>query len=312
MFDYVNLPSGPVKHLAYGILGPRLMVFPDILRQIPIDISLFNTWFNATNNFPHELTNFLDKQQTNRLGYYHEALWKFYFISNPQFNLIEHNLQVQKEGKTLGAFDFLIFDRGQQNFYHLEVATKYYLQHKFEDKYYWLGPDLKDRFDLKATRILNHQIQLGETPEGQNALKQLGINKYRKVVSISGMLFCRDESFPLTDNLAPEHMRSRHVTIDEFSFSEDEEMWVIVDKKDWLAPISINNHELSSMDKTQLCKNIRDIFSQDPTPLMVASLRINKKRVFVHQEHQRLFVTPNDWALKADQVLRETLSYDCS
>jgi len=307
MLDYIDLPSGPIKHLAYSILGPRLMVFPKVLRQLPIDISLFNTWLSAIANFPQELTIFLERHPSSRLGHYHESLWQFYIQSNPQFDLLAHNLQVFEGKQTTGEFDFILKDRSRKIVYHLEVATKYYLEHVYQGKSYWLGANLRDRFDLKAKRFIDHQIALGDTEPGKMVLDDLGIQKYHKVISAGGMLFNRSEDSAENNFLAPEHLRSRHQTLEEFCYTSDDELWIIIDKPDWLAPLLLNTKDCMPLSKSSLCKQLTESFARDPVPIMVASLRPVKRQHYMLREHQRLFITPNDWAKRADETLAKAL-----
>jgi hypothetical protein len=304
MFDYIDLHTGPLKHLAYSLLGPRLMVFPNVMRQLPIDLSLFNTWLDTKVSISKDLYAFLEERNTARLGHYHEALWEFFIQSNPQYNLIAKNVQVFKNNQTLGEFDFLLQDRAHKNVFHLEVATKYYLEHVLDGQTYWIGPNLRDRFDLKAEHLIRHQIQLGKTPAGRKTLKELGITNYRKVISIGGMLFSHSTHPHHISHTAPEHRRAKHMTLAEYQNTKDNEQWLILPKHDWLAPLLLKEGERETSSKDAICERLDAQFQDNPTPIMVACMQPKKRHPQLLKEHHRLFITPNNWADSADEVIK--------
>jgi len=303
MFDYVELPSGPCKHLVYAVLGPRLMAFDGMKRQLPIDMNMFDSWFRTLVEAPAELVKRLNHQRSHRLGFYHESLWHFFLDNFPQFEVITHNLPVRNEERTLGEFDFIVRDRHDGQVFHLEVATKYYLEHTFSGDTFWIGPSLQDRFDIKANHLINHQINLSDTPEGSNSLASFGVLSPKKVIAVGGTLFYRSSVLAQGEFIAPEHRSAKHITLHEFEQREDNTQWLLVSRKHWLAPLYQKSKEVDPLSKDEIINHLGHEFSNESQPVMVAKMEPCKRRNYFLKEKERLFITPNDWAQKADTSL---------
>lgn len=303
MFDYVGLPSGPCKHLAYAVLGPRLMAFPGIRRQLPIDMSMFNSWFRTLVGAPKDLHRFIEHQRSHRLGFYHEALWHYFLDSYPQFELIAHNLPIRDATRTIGEFDFILRNRQDGLIYHLEVATKYYLEHRVNAQTFWIGPSLKDRFDIKARHLIDHQINLSETLPGNEALAQLGVLKPNKVIAVGGMLFYQYPTNDLDPYTAPEHSHAYHMTLDTFKRRENQAQWALVKRRDWLAPLYKLRKDIETFSSDEIANHLEHEFDNDSQPVMIARIDQSEHHAYYVKEFERLFITPNLWGKNADQSL---------
>lgn len=303
MFDYVGLPSGPCKHLAYSVLGPRLMAFPGIRRQLPIDMNMFNSWFRTLVGAPKDLNRFVENQRSHRLGFYHEALWHFFLDSFPQFELIAHNLPIRDASRTIGEFDFILRNRQDGLIYHLEVATKYYLEHRHHHQTFWIGPSLKDRFDIKAKHLSEHQINLSETLPGNQALAELGVLMPTKVIAVGGMLFYQHSRNDLDPYTAPEHSHAYHVSLDAFKRRHDNAQWALVKRRDWLAPLYKLRKDIETFNGDEICNHLEHEFDNDSQPVMIARIDRSEHHAYYVREFERLFVTPDHWCQNADQSL---------
>ncbi|MCG8491460.1 MAG: DUF1853 family protein [Sneathiellales bacterium] len=93
------------------------------------------------------------------LGTYFETL-VFYWLSNlPDLQIIEKNLQIRDEKRTIGELDVLFRYQGKP--YHWELAVKYYaLVGDSQVERDWVGPLKKDTLGRKLTRLFDHQIPL--------------------------------------------------------------------------------------------------------------------------------------------------------
>ena len=110
-------------------------------------------------------------EPTHRLGVYFEQLWHHLIRSQSGLKLLRYNQQVIIEKKTLGEFDSIIRLLSTQQTLHCELAVKFYLQVGQGEKMAgWVGPNLRDRFDRKFLRLLNHQLALSTLPEVQQWL----------------------------------------------------------------------------------------------------------------------------------------------
>ena len=180
------------------------------------------------------------------MGIYYENLWHFLIGQHPDLELLAHNLQVlrdQQDSKhTLGEYD-LIYQCNHQ-VYHRELAVKFYLgvplANASESLWnHWVGPGLKDRLDRKLQRLCQHQIILGDTPEGQQALAPLHTGPLQKEILMQGRLF-----YPMFDHcpppkgVNPAHLKGYWLTISDYDYwlqNKDKKYHCqILDKPFWL------------------------------------------------------------------------------
>jgi hypothetical protein len=78
----------------------------------------------------------------------------------------------------------------------MELAVKFYLGHcpnispgEPGQWRHWLGPNTRDRLDLKINHLLQRQIHLGDTNPGQELLASLGVVNLQREIEIKGYLF---------------------------------------------------------------------------------------------------------------------------
>lgn len=91
-----------------------------------------------------------------RLGFYYQWLWQQLIIHHPDFELVAEELQLHEDKRTLGAIDFLVFNKSMNQLEHWEVAIKFYLAHQNR----WLGPNSADNLDRKINRMVDHQLAM--------------------------------------------------------------------------------------------------------------------------------------------------------
>ncbi len=153
-------------------------------------------WLAQLDRNPQPLLKHLAGCTSRRLGVYFESLWHFFLQQDPAFELVAHNLAVRDGGATLGEFDVIYWCRERQRHCHLELAVKYYLGWRAPDADEpagqwrdWLGPNSRDRLDLKLRQLLERQILLGHRPRAREQLRDLGINDMVREIAIKGYLF---------------------------------------------------------------------------------------------------------------------------
>ena len=106
-----------------------------------------------------------------RLGHYVEALLE-HAISARGLPYAS-GIPVRRGKETLGELDF-VFQNPDGSWEHWEVAYKLYVNrghrrttHTHQD---YVGPEGRDRLDLKLHRFLSHQLPLAKTPEAIAAI----------------------------------------------------------------------------------------------------------------------------------------------
>ncbi len=239
-----------------------------------------------------------------RLGIYFEQLWKYIFEHCPLFELIAHNLPVYENKQTLGAFDFIYYCHYRRQYFHLEVAVKFYLGTRHDASAgsqwrNWVGPGGEDRLDLKLKKMLNKQTELGRTAEGCALLHAMGIRNITPELLIKGRLF-----YPLA---APAHsprassaghLRGQWLNILQLEALPDFGEWQALSRDEWLAGSPPGNASLPGHD--QLAVELERRFAAHPFPVM---LRHVARRPGAAPRATRYFVTPEHWL---DEMCRAT------
>jgi hypothetical protein len=214
-----------VRDLAWAIASPPLLN----LEQAPCswyrdewyrDLYMASQdWLRRLDEAPEELQQRLDQQKDRRLGRYFETLWAFWLDNNPRFEVIEQNLPLRDEGKTLGELDFLVLDKTSDKYLHWEVAVKFYLGlGDIREHTNWHGPGKKDRLDLKVEHLLNRQSVICQRPVVQKLLRGMDHHVDACGVILKGRLFYPYATFengimPVDAN--PHHLRSYWLTMSD-------------------------------------------------------------------------------------------------
>lgn len=214
------------------------------------------------------------------LGIYFEKIWIALWQSLSGCQLLAHNLPVydkdQAPRQTLGAFDALIEFQGE--YFHIESCVKFYLglpnsvTASNTSWAQWIGPDAMDRLDQKLNHLIQRQLPLSQSVRGEKALHQRWPHiAWQRALCMQGYFF-----YPIHGNLAapenasPSHARGVWWYAKDFLKSSNEEYWLILPKRNWLARASCQQSEL--LTHTQLHDLIKQ-YSQHQQPVMLAKMR---------------------------------------
>jgi hypothetical protein len=120
-------------------------------------------------------------------------------------------IPVRRGNETLGELDF-VFQKEDGSWEHWEVAYKLYLYHpaiaKADSFADFIGPNNKDRLDLKLGHMRRQQLALASTPEAVKAIRErlpdFDPNRLRSRIWLKGRLFLPEgSSFPPHPGLNP-------------------------------------------------------------------------------------------------------------
>ena len=108
-----------------------------------------------------------------RLGHKMESVFSALMTGQRTYEIIDQNIIVRRNKKTIGEIDFLLRDLRDDRFLHLELTYKFYLIDTdiSEPVYQLVGPNRRDMFFTKLDKIREVQFALPFTPEGSEALK---------------------------------------------------------------------------------------------------------------------------------------------
>ncbi|MEL0027982.1 MAG: DUF1853 family protein, partial [Perlucidibaca sp.] len=180
------------------------------------------------------------------LGSHFESLLAFWLSwpDNPRYRMLQRNLAVRHDGRTLGEFDFLVQDLASGQTQHWEVAVKFFLGVRPGGQGRdWIGPGLRDRLDLKLDRLCQHQLRLARSPAGRRLLDDLGLPATQPACLVKGRLFYpgagQDADWAPRD-AAPGHLRSWWQDHDSFlaRWGDEGLDWLRLPKAHWMTEVS--------------------------------------------------------------------------
>lgn len=308
-----NLKHQQVRDLAWCCLSsPMMAQLPGSEAHIlPFDNHTLMSWIHQLDQQPQPLLEHLHALKSTRLGIYYESLWQFYFESHPDWELLNHNLQIDRHGITLGAFDFLC--RRGDEYWHIETALKFYLCNTSDasaalDWQYWIGPTGQDRLDLKLNHLRDHQLPLHEKPEASAMLSTLypDAKFWNTGLCLQGYLFA-----PVQQHLQPGFSHAQHGSgewwfaqrfLDNLSAEPAMQCWHLLERSQWLSPARVENQN-QLLGNPELAKIIREEMKSG-RPLLIAQMESVSDASMAHScwiEALRLFVVPDDWPTQSDR-----------
>lgn len=262
-------------------------------------------WLRALDTNPGQLQRDIAAARITRLGRYAECLLGWFLQHGPAAHLIVANVPLRRGGLTLGECDFLVQTRTGQRL-HWELAVKCYLhagngRAQLAD---YVGPNLQDRFDLKLTHLVDHQLPLSARAE----FATLGYTgPWQAQMFVKGWLFYR-RGEPTRDpaQLDPAHGRGWWATHSEWpAFAAAHAgQWRVLPRLEWLAP---RRHErgtaeaqgIEFVDANALISRV----AHQSGPTMVAAFSVDNAGRWV--ERSRGFIVPDDWPDKAQAFARQ-------
>ncbi|MCG8671760.1 MAG: rhombosortase [Pseudomonadales bacterium] len=284
-----------VKDLAWALhSAPLLSVNTDEVSSFTnkeckvLAIEFLPTLIELDKN-PSSLIEYLEPEN-HRLGIYFEKLLAFWIEHNDRYSLIAKGLKVEKDKRTLGEFDFIVFDNELKKTLHWEVAMKFYLGiPPIQGLESFYGPNKHDRLDIKTKHLTEKQIQLSSNPDASKVLSEKGIQVDSKALIVKGRLFYPDKiSMSKTANwssLAPSHLKHHWLTLDDFEqislIPTLGKKFHIAERNEWMA-----DKESKGFDYRTLKHVVRN--SLKDKPIMIIERTFNR-------ETKRFFITPNEW-----------------
>ena len=295
-----------VRDLAWACFSPPLM---DTARLAGDQADVENCGFTLTpmrrawlENLDRDaspLLTHLSVLHSRRLGVYFESLWHFFLAQDPEVELVAHNLPVTSDGRTLGEFDCIYFCRRRQRHVHLELAVKFYLGWRdapdkvsVSDWSDWLGPELRDRLDLKISHLLQRQIRLGEREPARQLLHKLGIHDLQREIEIKGYLFRPFRvSLPPPAAFNPGRALNNWLplgTLPEWHRELAAPQYLPLPRPEWLAPARLSG-DRSAIAPGELRDKLEALLGKYGRPQLVAALDDQGMEV------NRFFVTGPGW-----------------
>lgn len=241
-----------------------------------------------------------------RLGARFEALWQYFFDHHSFYRVLAANLQINADGRTLGALDFLVEDSRSHQVVHLELAVKFYLYFPFEndakpeDLSAWIGPNPDDNLQLKLDHLRQHQLPLSENPVVTAALRAQGLPlPHRRAAIVKGYLFSpwqqvSNVQISMTaTGIGPDYLRGWWLYEHQFDALAEtigDGRVALLEKSQWLDPGPATN---LSIDTAR--EKIANYFSMGKQGRVLPPMMLSVKSAKLEQVSERYFVMPSSW-----------------
>jgi len=294
-----------VRDLAWALLSPciikgELIQDKGVIKSISENEESLIIWLENLDFEPNDLQTFLENKKTSkRLGKYFENLLHFAFLNLSSIRETHFSIQVkQDKSTTIGEFDFLIQSDDNSRWTHLEVAVKFYLVSEeaigsHQIKTWFIGPNRKDRLDLKLKKLYEHQLKLGSHTCGQKKLSSLGIHSLKKELVVKGYLFYNfkmNQSLQTPDYINEYALKGWWSELHDFPFdSLQDKFFVALNKNEWLS-LFVGNQD-RNLSAIQLRKAIES--KEFELPLLI--VEVENYEYDGWREVNRGFIVQNGW-----------------
>ncbi len=171
-----------------------------------------------------------------------EFFFSRYIQSSSRYHLLGENVQIIKNGITLGELDFLIEDRQNGRKLHVEMACKFYLFEPQQGKSLWIGPNYKDRLHLKLKKLRERQFPLLFAKETRDFLP-FPAHQFEQQLHLSGLLFTPwNQSPPSSELINPGAIAGQWLRAEQFKAKLKDHRFTIPQKENWLQPPDSATH----------------------------------------------------------------------
>ncbi len=217
-------------------------------------------WLRNLEEKPGELERLLPPAQKRPLGKSFELLVGHWLAQRADIAWLQPSLVVRRHGRTMGEFDHF-FATKDGALHSLELTVKFYLRVAPErGANGYVGPMVFDFMAQKIARMTTHQMPLGDTEDGQNAIKAL-LTRLRRphdekaflpitAHAISrGILFDRFDA-PAPVDVSPGYTRGSWCLADQVHAQADADapIWKPLDNLQWLGPQRAHARELMPLN----------------------------------------------------------------
>ncbi len=277
-------------------------------------------WLAQLDRDPARLHATLAAAPTTRLGRYAENLLGWFLAHGPAARLVAQNVPLRRAGVTLGECDFLVRTRAGERL-HWELAVKCYLyagpgNSERASLAEFVGPNLRDRFDLKLSHLRDHQLRLTT----HEAFASLGYGgPWRAQMFVKGWLFYPAGAMASVEDapeLAADHGRGWWVTRSAWpAFAQREAAagWSVLPRLAWLAPRTLTAEPRGREDSV-VAASTAVAPPADPATLIAAVVRPHDPVLVAafeadgaggYREQSRGFIVPDDWPARAAAFSRQ-------
>ncbi|MCZ4410056.1 DUF1853 family protein [Cryomorphaceae bacterium 1068] len=127
-----------------------------------------------------------------RLGHLAEKIVSRLIKASSNFELIDENIQIIEERRTVGELDFILREIDTNQFIHLELAYKFYLfdpNISDEPIKNWIGPNRNDSLKEKLEKLKRKQFPLLYHPHVKTRLHEIELDQVSQALCLLASLY---------------------------------------------------------------------------------------------------------------------------
>lgn len=318
-----SLRQPQVRNLAWCVFSPSLVALPDPEGAAAVSFGIREeccheedwAWLMQLDAAPEPLLAWLARCPSTRLGFQFEYYWQFWWQHRHPQREYRFNVQLSNHGKTLGELDALSWHPGREQLTHTELAVKFYLgvdssvlPADFQPStcWSWVGPNVKDRLDLKWQQLQQRQLR-HLFQEGSQSSARAELPAHWHCEQLQTRLIMRGRLFyPLgvapawadTPYVSPGHQHGVWLRLSQFlaisGMNQSTARWQILRREQWFAPLLCPAAE--TLDISATAQRLSEHFRGHQQPLQLAVLQPAEwSDQDLWQECQRWFVVPDQW-----------------
>ncbi len=256
----------------------------------PPPLSALIPWLEWHDTHPRHLEEYMALDHSTPTGKIFELYLQFFFTEHPAYELLDSNIQLSEEGKTIGELDLIIRDHVSEETLHIEAACKFYLSSNYSKSWNsWIGPNSSDSLDKKIDK-LSQQLNNIHSDTAAKHLRSSSIQINRSVAFMKGYFFhhLKHVHQPRNPkNSSPNYCTGVWIYHSEIpSFDPHQQVWHILSRDRWFAPMLTENHGSSLKDLKQF---IEDSLQKQNRPVLLARMLDG------HSEDLRMFIVADSW-----------------
>lgn len=214
------------------------------------------------------------------LGKRMESFFELAIKYSDRYDLIASNIQVIDDGRTLGELDFLVRDISRNKVLHIELIYKLYIFDPENADLGWIGPNRRDSFSKKSTRLIRHQFPLLYQRATRTYLEKLGLNSedIEQQICFKAKLFPSGEHVNPFHNINPVCITGNWIKKEDLIKRDDAGLYYSPKKRDWSCQ---PNNNITWYSIEEIISQIEDFCSKEKSPLVWKKTRERFESFFV-------------------------------
>jgi len=197
-----------------------------------------------------------------RLGHLVEEVVSKLFQFSTNYKLIDRNIQIIQEKRTIGELDFIIENRTTRELTHIELAYKFYLYDPTISTEYinnWIGPNRNDSLIEKLKKIKTKQFPLLYHESSISKLKSIKTEHISQELCLLASLYIPFNFKGYIPPIYSNHIKGYYLNLNHFlSQDKTEKTYYLPSKKEWGIDPKVNTNWLdlkSISQKIDACIN---------------------------------------------------------